>query len=193
MNILLTGGAGYIGSHVAISLAEGEHKISILDNYVNSSEIVIRRLETLVGKELMHYECDIGDQAAVEKILKAEEIDIVIHLAGLKAVGESFDDPLAYYSNNVAGTISILKAMQSSKVKKIVFSSSATVYGDPVYLPLDELHPTSPMSPYGRNKLQIEQILQDLCAKMFYRIGLSLSKLDQKYKAYDCLVIAYIL
>lgn len=164
MNILLTGGAGYIGSHTAIALIEIGHNVLILDNFCNSNPSVLERLEKIAGIRMLSIRADVRDIELVEKVLREHRIDIVIHFAGLKAVGESCKNALEYYSNNVCGAISLIKAMEACNVKKLVFSSSATVYGDPQYLPIDEFHPTVPTNPYGRNKLQIEEFLRDVAA-----------------------------
>lgn len=164
MNILLTGGTGYIGSHTAIALSEAGHEVILLDNFCNSNPSVLERLQKILGKALPCIEVDVRDIDAVEKVLYEYKIDAVIHFAGLKAVGESVSNPILYYANNVQGSIGLLQAMQKAGIKTLVFSSSATVYGDPQYLPYDEDHPTNPMNPYGQSKLQIEQILRDLAA-----------------------------
>ena len=162
MNILLTGGAGYIGSHTAVVLSQDGHEVVLLDNFCNSNPSVLGRLEKISGKGFSCIKADIRETDVVEKVLRDHKIDAVIHFAGLKAVGESNEKPVEYYANNVQGTISLLQAMSAVNVKTLVFSSSATVYGDPQYLPIDENHPTSPTNPYGRTKLQIEEILRDL-------------------------------
>lgn len=164
MNILLTGGAGYIGSHTAVVLSQAGHEAVLLDNFCNSDPSVLERLEKILGKALPCIEADVRKTDVVEKVLREYQIDAVIHFAGLKAVGDSVENPIEYYANNVQGTISLLEAMRLANVKTLVFSSSATVYGDPKYLPIDESHPTSPKNPYGRTKLQIEEILRDLSA-----------------------------
>ena len=142
MNILLTGGAGYIGSHTAVILSEAGHEVVLLDNFCNSRKSILERLQKILSKELPFIECDVRDTSLVSKALQDYKIDAVIHFAGLKAVGESVEKPIEYYANNVQGTISLLEAMKSTNVKTLVFSSSATVYGDPQYLPIDEDHPT---------------------------------------------------
>jgi len=162
MNVLLTGGMGYIGSHAAVVLTEVGHKVVLYDNLSNSKSIVLDRLESITGKRLIFIEGDVRDTPKLEQTLANHKINAVIHFAGLKAVGESVEKPIEYYENNVTGTISLLKAMRPANVKTLVFSSSATVYGDPQYLPLDEQHPTSATNPYGRSKLQIEEVLADL-------------------------------
>ena len=163
MNILLTGGTGYIGSHVAVVLNKGGHSVVLLDNFCNSQKVVLGQLKKILGKTFSFFEGDVRDLKLIIELLQTKKIDAVIHLAGLKSVGESSNNPLEYYSNNVQGAISLLQAMQECHVGKLVFSSSATVYGNPQYLPIDEEHPTAPINPYGRTKLQVEQILQDVC------------------------------
>ena len=164
MKILLTGGTGYIGSHTAVALCAQGHSVVLLDNLANSRASVAESIEQITGTAVPFVQGDIRDTANVESVLVENQIDAVIHFAGLKAVGESVQNPLAYYANNVQGTISLLQAMQACDVKTLVFSSSATVYGEPQYLPLDEAHPTSATNPYGRTKLHIEEMLQDLAA-----------------------------
>jgi UDP-glucose 4-epimerase len=158
----LTGGLGFIGSHTAVVLAEAGYEVVLYDNLSNSKLSVLDRLETITGKQLTFIEGDVRDTAKLEEILKAYQIDAVIHFAGLKAVGESVEKPIEYYDNNIVGTVSLLKAMREADVKTLVFSSSATVYGDPQYLPLDETHPTNATNPYGRSKLHIEEMLADV-------------------------------
>jgi UDP-glucose 4-epimerase len=162
VNILLTGGAGYIGSHTALVLSQAGHEVVLLDNFCNSSPSVLDRLQRALGKSLPCIEADVRNIDVVEKALREYKVDAVIHFAGLKAVSESVSNPVLYYANNVQGSISLLQAMQKVGVKKLVFSSSATVYGRPEYLPYDEDHPTKPMNPYGQSKLQVEEILRDL-------------------------------
>lgn len=164
MNILLTGGAGYIGSHTAVVLSQAGHEVVLLDNFCNSNPSVLERLQNILGKSLPCIEADVRNTDAVEKVLREYKIYAVIHFAGLKAVGESVINPVLYYANNVQSSISLLQAMQKVGVKTLVFSSSATVYGEPQYLPYDEDHPTKPMNPYGQSKLQVEEILSDLSA-----------------------------
>jgi UDP-glucose 4-epimerase len=162
VNILLTGGAGYIGSHTAVVLIQAGHEVVLLDNFCNSDPSVLERLAKIVGKPVPCIEADVRDTDIVEKVLREYQVDAVIHFAGLKSVAESATDPILYYENNVCGSVSLIKAMQKANVKTIVFSSSACVYGDPVYLPYDEEHPTNPMNTYGWSKLQVEQILKSL-------------------------------
>lgn len=164
MNVLLTGGAGFIGSHAAAMLAEAGHYVVIVDNLSNSDASVLRRLERVCGHPLPFVEGDIRDSALMRSTMKQHGVQSVMHFAGLKAVGESNEKPLDYYSNNVQGTISLLQAMDQCDVRQLVFSSSATVYGQPQYLPLDEAHPTSATNPYGRTKLHIEEMLRDVAA-----------------------------
>ena len=158
----MTGGTGYIGSHAAVVLSEAGHEVVILDNLCNSDRGVLTRLAKILGKELPFVEGDIRDTDLIKKILQDHKIDAVMHFAGLKAVGESVVNPLKYFANNVSGSISLLKAMQEVGIKTIVFSSSATVYGEPKYLPYDEDHPLAPVNPYGETKLQVENILKAL-------------------------------
>ena len=164
MNILLTGGMGYIGSHTALLLANAGHQVHIYDNLCNSNIGTLDRVQKVCSKTIGFTEGDVRDTEKLTKVLRDAKIEAVIHLAGLKAVGESSQKPIEYYANNVQGSISLIQAMQAVGIKTLVFSSSATVYGDPVYLPYDEDHPTSPTNPYGRNKLQVEEILRDLSA-----------------------------
>lgn len=162
MNILLTGGAGYIGSHTAVALAEAGHQVVIVDNFSNSQPNVLKRLAEILGRKIPFVESDIRDTALLEMVIADYKIDSVMHFAGLKSVAESVENPIDYYDQNVSGTISLLKAMRANNVKKLVFSSSATVYGHPNYLPIDETHPLEAMNPYGRSKLNVEQVLTDL-------------------------------
>ncbi len=162
MNILLTGGAGYIGSHTCVTLSNAGYSYVIYDNFCNSSPSVIQRLEKILGKSITFVEGDIRNSELLQKTLQSYHIDGVIHFAGLKAVGESVEHPLNYYENNVQGVLSLLRAMLNLGLKNLVFSSSATVYGDPKYLPIDESHPLSPQNPYGQTKFQIERILEDI-------------------------------
>ena len=162
MNILLTGGTGYIGSHTAVVLIEAGHKVVLFDNLTNSRQDAVDRLESITNQNIPFVEGDVRDTSLLSRTIKDYQVDAVIHFAGLKAVGESVEKPLEYFDNNVGGTISLLKAMQENQVKTLVFSSSATVYGEPQYLPIDESHPTSATNPYGRTKLHIEEMLQDV-------------------------------
>lgn len=164
MRILLTGGAGYIGSHTALALLGQGHDLVCLDNLSNSRPDVVTRLEKISGVSVPLVTADVRDTPAVERAIREHRIEAVIHFAGLKAVGESVRSPFAYYENNVGGTFSLIEAMAACDVRTLVFSSSATVYGDPTYLPLDEQHPRSATNPYGRTKLIVEQFLEDLGA-----------------------------
>lgn len=181
MNILLTGGLGFIGSHTAAVLSDEGHAVVILDNLYNSQRETLVNLETITRKKLPFYEGDVRDVDLVKSILLDHHIECVMHFAGLKSVAESGTDPLKYFDNNVGGSIALIEAMQAANVKKLIFSSSATVYGVPQYLPYDEAHPLVPMNVYGRTKLQVEEILQDLsksdsewsivCLRYFNPIG----------------------
>ena len=163
MSILVTGGAGYIGSHTCIQLIEAGHDIVIVDNLSNSKKESVRRVEKITGRTIPFYEADICDEKALNAIFEKEKIDSVIHFAGLKAVGESVKKPLEYYSNNITGTLVLCSVMKNHGVKKIIFSSSATVYGDPAEIPITENCPKgTPTNPYGWTKSMLEQILIDL-------------------------------
>ncbi len=163
MNILVTGGAGYIGSHTCVELLEHGCGVVVMDNYCNSSPDVIGKIEAIAGKKFPVYEGDMLDPDALEKIFRENSIDAVIHFAGLKAVGESVEKPLEYYRNNIAGTVNLLLAMRKHGVRRIVFSSSATVYGMNNRAPFTEEMPLSATNPYGSTKVMIETILRDVC------------------------------
>ena len=160
--ILVTGGAGYIGSHTSVELLERGEEIVIVDNFSNSSPDVLEKIKEITKKDFKFYELDILDEESLEKVFKENEIEAVIHFAGLKAVGESVEKPIEYYHNNITGTLVLLKIMKKYNCKRIVFSSSATVYGNPKELPIKEEFPLSTINPYGSTKLMIEQILQDV-------------------------------
>lgn len=162
MKILVTGGAGYIGSHTCIELLNADYDVIVLDNLCNSSKEALKRVEELTNKSVEFYETDLLNKTDIAHIFSEHKIDAVIHFAGLKAVGESVSIPLRYFQNNITGTLNLLEVMNDFNVKNIVFSSSATVYGDPASLPITETFPLSVTNPYGRTKLMIEQILQDL-------------------------------
>ena len=162
MKILVTGGAGYIGSHTCVLLLEAGHELVVVDNLVNSKALSLDRVQEITGKSVDFVKADIRDEAMMLAILKSHTIDAVIHFAGLKAVGESTRIPVDYYDNNVGGTIALLKVMQEAEVYNIIFSSSATVYGDPHTVPITEDFPLSATNPYGRSKLMVEQVLSDL-------------------------------
>ena len=162
--ILVTGGAGYIGSHTVVELLDAGHRAVILDNLCNSSRAVVGRLRELTGRDVTLVEGDINDRPLLERLLAQHRFDATIHFAGLKAVGESVASPLAYYRNNVSGTVNLLQCLGEAGVKRFVFSSSATVYGDPAVVPIREDAPTAPTNPYGKTKWLIEHILTDLAA-----------------------------
>lgn len=161
--ILITGGAGYIGSHACVAFLEAGYDIVVLDNLSNSSPESLKRVRELTGQDFPFIEGDIRDRATLDRLFRDHDIDAVIHFAGLKAVGESVEKPLVYYDNNIAGSITLFEAMQAAGVKSVVFSSSATVYGDPASVPIREDFPVGgTTNPYGTSKLFIEKILQDL-------------------------------
>ncbi len=162
MAILVTGGAGYIGSHTCIEMIKAGHEVVVIDNLDNSNEEALRRAEEIAGKKIKFYEADVRDMAALEQIFSENEIEAVIHFAGLKAVGESVAKPIEYYDNNLISTLVLLETMRNFGVKKFVFSSSATVYGTSKTMPLKEGMPTGAINPYGRTKLFIEEMLRDL-------------------------------
>lgn len=163
MRILVTGGAGYIGSHTCIELLNAGYEVVVLDNLYNSSEKALERVKQITGKDLTFYEADILDKEALEKIFEKEQIDGVIHFAGLKAVGESVAKPLEYYHNNMTGTFNLCDVMRKHGCKNIIFSSSATVYGDPAFIPITEECPKGKITnPYGQTKGMLEQVLTDL-------------------------------
>lgn len=162
MKILVTGGAGYIGSHTCVELLEAGYDVVVVDNLYNASEKSIERVKEITGKDLTFYQADILDEEALDKIFEKEQVDGVIHFAGLKAVGESVAKPLEYYKNNITGTLILCDVMRRHNVKNIIFSSSATVYGDPAFIPITEECPKgTPTNPYGWTKSMIEQILTD--------------------------------
>lgn len=160
--ILVTGGAGYIGSHACVELLEAGFKVTVFDNFCNGHPESLARVQRITGKPLNIVRGDCRDRAALVAALRECEADSVIHFAGLKAVGESVYQPLAYYDNNVVGSLRLVEAMSECGVRNLVFSSSATVYGDPIRLPLTEDHPLSTTNPYGRTKLLVEEMLRDL-------------------------------
>jgi UDP-glucose 4-epimerase len=162
MSILVTGGAGYIGSHTCIELLAEGHDIVIVDNLVNSSTEAVTRIGEISGRELAFYALDIADRAGLNRVFEQHDISAVIHFAGLKAVGESVSKPLYYYQNNIAGTLVLCEVMAEHGVFDMVFSSSATVYGDPASVPIREDFPLSATNPYGQSKLFVEQVLHDL-------------------------------
>ena len=165
MSILVTGGAGYIGSHTCLELLNAGYDVVVVDNLCNSHEVAIRRVEELTGKTMAFYTADIRDPEALTNIFNQHDIEAVIHFAGLKAVGESTKIPLAYFDNNVSGTVNLLEVMERHNVRHLVFSSSATVYGDPHEVPIKEDFPVGAVTnPYGRSKYMVEEILRDTAA-----------------------------
>jgi len=162
MKVLVTGGTGYIGSHTVVELINNGYDVVVVDNFSNSKPIVLERLKEITGKEIKFYELDVCDKDKLSNVFEKEEVDAVIHFAGYKAVGESVSKPLMYYRNNIDSTLSLLEIMSEYGVKKIVFSSSATVYGDPEELPIKETAKLWTTNPYGTTKLYIEGILKDL-------------------------------
>ena len=163
MKILVTGGAGYIGSHTDVELLNAGHEVVVVDNLYNSNEKALERVEEITGKPVKFYNVDVLDKEALNKVFDEEDIDAVIHFAGLKAVGESVSKPIEYYNNNIAGTINLLDVMKAHNVKNIIFSSSATVYGDPAEIPITEKCPKGTCTnPYGWSKWMLEQILMDV-------------------------------
>ena len=160
--VLVTGGAGYIGSHACVELLLSGYEVVVVDNLCNSSERSLERVAMITGKRTAFYKADMRDKVALERIFSDHPIDAVVHFAGLKAVGESVSIPLRYYHNNITGTLTLLEVMASAGVKFVIFSSSATVYGDPATVPIREDFPLGPTNPYGRTKLMIEGILRDL-------------------------------
>lgn len=163
--VLVTGGAGYIGSHTCIELMSAGHDVVVVDNLCNSKPESLHRVARIAGRPVAAFECiDVRDRSALKAVFSAHSIDAVIHFAGLKAVGESVAKPLEYYDNNVNGTVTLCGVMAEHGVKALAFSSSATVYGDPVSVPIREDFATGPTNPYGRSKWMVEHILRDLCA-----------------------------
>lgn len=164
MHILVTGGAGYIGSHACLELLEAGYRVTVVDNLSNASRESLNRVEELTGKEIAFFQVDLLDKERLAGVFLSvpEKIDAVIHFAGKKAVGESVEKPMLYYSNNLTGTLNLCEAMAAAEVKNIIFSSSATVYGDPATVPIREDFPLSCTNPYGRTKLMVEEILRDI-------------------------------
>ncbi len=162
MKILVTGGAGYIGSHTCLELLKADYDVVVLDNLSNSSQESLNRVQKIAGRNLAFYKADLLEKSSIQQVFSDHTIDGVIHFAGLKAVGESVDFPLKYFHNNITGTLNLVSVMDQFNVKTLAFSSSATVYGAPETLPITEDFPLSATNPYGRTKLMIEEILQDL-------------------------------
>jgi len=161
VKVFVTGGAGYIGSHTCIELLEAGHEVFIMDNLSNGHEAAIKRIRNITNCEIGFMNADIRNTSSLDNVFNTFKPDVVIHFAGLKAVGESVSDPLRYYDVNVGGSISLLDAMTRADCRSLIFSSSATVYGEPEYLPYDEVHPTNPINPYGRTKLMVEEMIHD--------------------------------
>ena len=162
-NILVTGGAGYIGSHTCVELLEKDYNVIVVDNLCNSSEESLRRVKQITGKDMKFYNVDCCDYSAFEEVFKENKVDAVIHFAGLKAVGESVNKPLMYYQNNLISTLNLIELMEKYDCNNLVFSSSATVYGDPISVPIYETFDLKVTNPYGRTKLMLEDILRDYC------------------------------
>ena len=163
--VLVTGGAGYIGSHTCVELLNAGHDVVVVDNFCNSNPLALARVAEIAGRGLTaEYAVDIRDRDGLRRVFNAHRIDAVIHFAGLKAVGESVERPLTYYDNNVCGTVALLEVMAEHNAKRIVFSSSATVYGDPATVPIREDFPAAPTNPYGRTKWMLELLLRDIAA-----------------------------
>jgi UDP-glucose 4-epimerase len=173
MKVLLTGGAGYIGSHTAVECLAAGHEVVVFDNLSNSSEKSLERVAQITGKQVTFVQGDIRERVALRQLFEKYAIDAVVHFAGLKAVGESVEKPLLYYDNNIGGSIALFEEMAAAGVKSVVFSSSATVYGDPATVPITEDFPLSATNPYGRSKLFIEEMLRDMaCADAGWNIAL---------------------
>src|SRR5690606_8841984 len=164
MPILVTGGAGYIGSHTCVELLKTGAEVIILDNFANSKAVLLERLQQITGQQIQHYQVNLLDKAEIDRVFTENKIEAVIHLAGLKAVGESVAKPLYYYHHNLVSTINLCEVMSNHNVKNLVFSSSATVYGTPDEVPIPETARLQATNPYGRTKLMIEEILRDLYA-----------------------------
>jgi UDP-glucose 4-epimerase len=162
--ILVTGASGYIGSHTCIELQQSGYDVVALDNLCNSSRESLARVTQITGKHIPFHQADVRDRKALDKVLASHSVDAAVHFAGLKSVGESTADPLLYFENNVAGSVTLLQALTKANVKRFVFSSSATVYGDPDVVPIEESAPCNVANPYGRSKLMVEQALNDLMA-----------------------------
>ncbi len=166
MAILVTGGAGFIGSHTCVELLRAGRDVVVVDNLSNASPLALRRVEELAGRPVTFHQVDLRDTPALEAVFRRHTPEAVIHFAALKAVGESVQKPLEYFDNNLTGTLSLLRCMRATGVKDLVFSSSCTVYGNPATVPVTEQHPRSAANPYGRTKLMTEQMLEDVCVAM---------------------------
>ena len=163
-SILVTGGAGYIGSHTVVELLGAGHEVTVVDNFCNSAPAVPERIARIAGRMPVFVKADVRDRAALQSLFEARHYDAVIHFAGLKAVGESVAEPLRYYDNNVGGSLTLFETMAQYGLRTVVFSSSATVYGDPASVPIREDFPVAPTNPYGRSKLMVEEILREAAA-----------------------------
>ncbi len=163
MQILVTGGAGYIGTHTCVALLNAGHQVVVIDNFSNSHPQALKRVEAITGQSITCFEGDVGDKTLLQRIFSQYEFDSVIHFAGSKAVGESVEKPLMYYRNNVTASQTLIECMLEADVQALVFSSSATVYGDPHTVPIDESFPLAPTNPYGRSKYMVELVMQDTC------------------------------
>ncbi|MCC6657889.1 MAG: UDP-glucose 4-epimerase GalE [Rhodocyclaceae bacterium] len=163
-SILVTGGAGYIGSHTVVALLGAGHEVTVVDNFCNSAPAVPERIARIAGRMPVFVKADVRDRAALQSLFEARHYDAVIHFAGLKAVGESVAEPLRYYDNNVGGSLTLFETMAQYGLRTVVFSSSATVYGDPASVPIREDFPVAPTNPYGRSKLMVEEILREAAA-----------------------------
>ena len=161
LNVLVTGGLGYIGSHACVALAGAGYRVLVIDNLSNARPTVLARLRELTGAPIEFHQVDVRDGAALHSVLAGKDIDAVLHFAGLKSVNESVEKPLLYYEHNVGGTVSLLRVMAKLKISRLIFSSSATVYGEPERLPIGEDHPLRPANPYGKTKLVVEHLLAD--------------------------------
>ena len=164
MHVLVTGGCGYIGSHTVVELVDAGHQVTVVDNLSNASAVSLRRVEELTGRHVAFAEFDLRDADRLDALFGASRFDAVVHFAGLKAVGDSVDHPLEYYTNNLGSTLTLGRVMAAHDVRRLVFSSSATVYGDPPAVPIVETAPIAPTNPYGQTKAMIEQVLRDLVA-----------------------------
>lgn len=163
MQILVTGGAGYIGTHTCVALLNAGHQVVVIDNFSNSHPQALKRVEAITGQSITCFEGDVGDKALLQRVFSQYDFDGVIHFAGSKAVGESVEKPLMYYRNNVTASQTLIECMLEANVQALVFSSSATVYGDPHTVPIDESFPLAPTNPYGRSKYMVELVMQDTC------------------------------
>jgi UDP-glucose 4-epimerase len=172
MKVLLTGGAGYIGSHACLELLKAQHEVYIVDNLSNSNIESINKIQEFIKSNIFFTKCDIADFNSLNSVFESFSPDAVIHFAGLKSVSESIKEPIKYYENNVLGSLNLLKVMDKNDCNRIIFSSSATVYGNPLYLPIDEEHELKPLNPYGNSKLMIENILRDWATDQKYACAL---------------------